>query len=165
MIEHSRIGIDIGRVILSAADPDGRSDSSFLGSRDQEALETPPTEGAFDTIARIVARSGGNVWLVSKAGPRVQALTLRWLEHWRFYDVTGLHRRHVRFCRERSEKRDHAEDLGLTHFVDDRVDVHQHLRGVVRRLYLFGYQRRGTAPPPWLKATPTWADVACELSV
>jgi hypothetical protein len=60
----------------------------------------------------------------------------------------------ARFCRKRPEKRDHAIALGLTHFVDDRVDVLQALRGVVPRLYLFGAQ---TGPLPEFAAhVPDW---------
>jgi len=44
----------------------------------------------------------------------------------------------VRFCRARADKRLHCLELGLTHFVDDRADVHAAIRGVVRFQYFFG---------------------------
>jgi hypothetical protein len=44
----------------------------------------------------------------------------------------------VRFCRARAEKRLHAAELELTHFVDDRPEVHEALLGVVEHRYLFG---------------------------
>ena len=46
----------------------------------------------------------------------------------------------VRFCRARAEERLHAAELELAHFVDDRPEVHEALRGVVEHQYLFGPQ-------------------------
>ena len=39
-----RIGIDIGRVIIGPV-LNGREDTSFLGSRLEDALHTPPAPG------------------------------------------------------------------------------------------------------------------------
>src|SRR5262245_11105822 len=116
------LGVDIGRVIVGAVDPSGRADTSFLRGGDEEALSTPPTEGAFDAIAELVSAFGGRVWLVSKCGPRIQQLTKRWLARQDFYGRTGLRQDRVRFCRERPEKREHCAAIGATHFVDDRLD-------------------------------------------
>ena len=99
-------------------------------------------------------------WLVSKAGPRIEALTRQWLTHWRFLRrETGLPPSHVAFCRERKEKAVHARKLRLSHFIDDRLDVHHHLRGIVGKLYLFGHQRSGTVVPTWVTHVATWSDV------
>jgi hypothetical protein len=155
--EQSRLGIDIGRVIVGAADENGHADTSFLSGSETAALETPPVEGAFETIASLHAQLEGRVWLVSKCGPRIQALTRRWLAHHGFHEKTGLSPEHLRFCRERREKRDHAARLGLTHFIDDRVDVLSHLVGLVPSLYLFGHQK--SAPPEWVVHVRTWRNV------
>lgn len=152
--EESRLGIDIGRVIVGAADENGQADTSFISGTDEHALATPPVEGAFETIALLGARLEGRVWLVSKCGPRIQALTRRWLLARGFHDATGIPPENLRFCRERPQKREHAADLGLTHFIDDRVDVLQHLRGIVPSLYLFGHQRGAT--PDWVVPVKTW---------
>jgi hypothetical protein len=56
--EMQRIGIDIGRVIIGPV-IHGREDTSFLGSRLEDALETPPAEGAIEGVAELVERSGG----------------------------------------------------------------------------------------------------------
>jgi hypothetical protein len=152
-----RLGIDIGRVIIGAADEDGEADTSFLSQRDEDAIETPPVGGALDTIALLTERFEGQVWLVSKCGPRIQALTRRWLAHQRFFERTGIAHDHVRFCLKRPEKRLHAVELRLTHFIDDRLDVHTHLRGVVPELYLFGHQKRPA--PDWVVHVRTWQEV------
>ena len=138
------IGIDIGRVIIGAADPSGKADTSFLSGPESRAIQTPPTDGAFEGVRALVDRFAGRAWLVSKCGPRIEALTRRWLVTWGFFAQTGLDPDNLRFCRERSEKAEHARKLRLTAFVDDRVDVLAHLEGVVPARYLFGHQKAGT---------------------
>ncbi len=156
-----RLGIDIGRVIICPTADDGRPDTSFLGSSPEQALEIAAAPGALTTISRLVRAFDARVWLVSKAGQRIQQLTLLWLEHHEFYATTGLPRDHVRFCRRRHEKREHALELGLSHFIDDRLDVLGHLRGAVPELYLFGWQ---PAPAPdWVQSVGDWSAVARAL--
>ena len=80
-----RLGIDIGRVIIAPGDDN--VDTSFLRGSIQDALDTPPYPGAFETIHKPVQMFAGRVWLVSKAGPRTQEKTLLWLEHHQFYQA------------------------------------------------------------------------------
>jgi len=87
------------------------------------ARRPPPAEGSFDVVRELVARSGGNAWLVSKCGPSVQKKTVAWLRHHGFHEHTGMPPDQVRFCLERREKAVHAKKLGLTVFVDDRLDA------------------------------------------
>ncbi len=132
------LGVDIGRVIIAGdAHPDG-GDTAFFQGDEAALLRTPEVPDAVASIAALVPRFEGRVWLVSKCGPRTQARTLVWLRGRHFYGRTGIDAAQVRFCRERAEKRAHAEELGLTHFVDDRLQVHEALHGVVPHLYLFG---------------------------
>ncbi|MBK6692871.1 MAG: hypothetical protein IPG50_11820 [Myxococcales bacterium] len=49
---------------------------------------------------------------------------------------------------KRRDKATHAKHLKLTHFIDDRLGVLEHLRGVVPNLILFGYQGPRAAIPP-----------------
>ncbi|HWO24359.1 MAG TPA: hypothetical protein VNO30_36695 [Kofleriaceae bacterium] len=124
------LGIDIGRVIIGPVDDHGRADTSFLSGTVERAMQTPPAPGALDSIAQLARAFGGDVWLVSKCGAGVQAKTRRWLAHWRFWDVTGIAPDHLRFCLKRPQKADHCRELAITHFIDDRVDVLEHLRGL-----------------------------------
>jgi hypothetical protein len=158
----ARLGIDIGRVIIGGGDAPG-ADTQFLGNDDASALRTPALAGSFETIARLVEQLSGRVWLISKAGPRIQARTLCWLDHRRFYDTTRLPRDHVRFCRKRPEKADHARALRLSHFIDDRLDVLAHLRGLVPTLVLFGARTR--TAPSWAAPAPTWREVPSALGL
>ena len=154
----SVLGIDIGRVIINAADSSGKADTSFLSGTEEAALATPASEGAFEAIAELVRAFEGRVWLVSKCGPRIQQLTRRWLRRHEFHERTGLRPDRVRFCLKRPEKREHCAAIGATHFVDDRLDVLEHLVGLVPHLYWFGHQSGSVATPSWTRRTRDWSD-------
>jgi len=149
-----RLGIDIGRVIIDGSAHPAGGDTTFFTGDDAALLATPEVAGAVASIARLVGLFDGQVWLVSKCGPRVEKRTLRWLDGHRFHERTGVARDHLRFCRARAEKRYHCEELDLTHFIDDRPEVHSAIQGVVDHQYLFGPQSRvvpdyGIAAPAW----------------
>jgi tRNA(Leu) C34 or U34 (ribose-2'-O)-methylase TrmL len=151
-----RLGIDIGRVIIDGSSHPHGGDTAFFDGDEATMLATPEMAGAVASIQRLVAAFGGQVWLVSKCGPRVQARTLRWLAGHDFTARTGLPADQVRFCRARPDKRRHCQELALTHFVDDRLDVHEAIHGTVDHQYLFGPH---TGPlPRYVRHTPTWAD-------
>ena len=152
------LGIDIGRVIIGAADLSGRADTTFLSGSDEAALATPASEGAFDAIAELTRAFAGRVWLVSKCGPRIQQLTRRWLQRQSFYARTGVRQDRVRFCLKRPEKREHCAAIGATHFVDDRLDVLEHLNGLVPRLYWFGHQIDTPSAPAWAQPVRDWSE-------
>jgi hypothetical protein len=150
------LGIDIGRVIISAARPGGRSDTSFLSGSEEVALSTPASEGAFEAIRDLVVAFEERVWLVSKCGPRIQKLTSRWFRKHRFHEITGVRQDRVRFCARRPDKREHCLAIGATHFVDDRLDVLEHLVDIVPNLYWFGHQTASSAAPIWARQTLDW---------
>jgi hypothetical protein len=156
-IMQPRLGVDFGRVIQGGALPSGDEDTAFLRGGLEEALRSPATDGALEVLAELVHRFDGRAWVISKCGDRVQRRTLAWLDHHDFYTRTGISRRNVRFCRQRADKAIHCAKLGITHMIDDRLDVHRALRGLVPYLYLFG---RHAAPAlAWVRHTPTWTDV------
>lgn len=141
-----KLGIDIGRVLIAPDAPDGRADTSFIGGTLADALATPPYPGMFEVVPHLVQQFEGRVWLVSKAGPWVQEKTRHWLRHHRFFERTGIPSDNLRFCLERSQKAGHCAALGITHFIDDRGDVLEHLGGVVQHRFLFGPQRKPSVP-------------------
>ncbi|GAA2604095.1 hypothetical protein [Paractinoplanes durhamensis] len=154
-----RLGVDIGRVIIGGGGPGG-GDTQFFSGDTARMLATPAVPGAFDALARLVPHFE-QVWLVSKCGERVQRSTRRWLDHHDFFARTGIPRDHVRFCLARRDKARHCAELAITHFVDDKLDVHEALRGVVEHRYLFGPQR--TPPPAWVRHTATWAQAEAAI--
>ncbi len=126
------LGIDIGGVIIDRAN-DG-TDTSFFSDN---YLATNPTPGVFDALARLVSEKfGDHVYVVSKCAQRTQDKSLGWLAHSRFSERTGISLDRVRFCRERSGKAPIAEELGLTHFVDDKLEILSYLT-TVPHLYLY----------------------------
>lgn len=141
-VEHPRLGIDIGRVIIRPDDLLGPQDTKFLGSTRAEAMKTPPNHDAFEVIRELVPLFE-STWLVSKCGESVQHKSRAWLDHHRFWEATGIPRGNLRFCLTRRGKAPHCEELGITHFIDDRADVHQHLEGLVPHRFLFGPQPEG----------------------
>ena len=132
----------------------GKEDTAFLGNNLEEAMKTPPSDKAFEIITEIVRLFDGEVWIVSKCGPITQNKTKRWLELWKFYKITSFRRENIRFCLKRSEKSEICRQLGISHFVDDRLDVLESMRGVVDNLYLFGEQRCNI--PDWLFHVKNW---------
>ena len=151
--QNLRLAVDIGRVIIGGGVVPGSSDTQFFSGDTARMLATPAVPGAFEALARLVPRFE-QVWLVSKCGERVQRHTRQWLDHHDFAARTGIPREHIRFCLKRPDKAVHCAQLGITHFVDDKLDVHQALRGVVAHRYLFGVQPAPT--PAWVQHTETW---------
>jgi hypothetical protein len=152
-----KLGIDIGRVLIAPDAAGTKGDTSFIGGSLQDALNTPPYEGMFDVVPELVELFDGQVWLVSKAGPRMQEKTRLWLLHHRFFERTGIAPDRLRFCLERPQKADHCKELGITHFIDDRLDVLECLRGIVPNRFLFGPQRKCSVPQGIL-LVPAWSD-------
>lgn len=157
-----RLGVDFGRVIHGGAAVSGEEDTVFLSGDAEEAMRSPATDGMFEVLPGLVARFGGRVWVISKCGERIQDRTLRWLDRNDFYRRTGIAPGNVRFCRKRADKAGHCEELGITHMVDDRLDVHVALRGLVPYLYLFGPQP--ASAPDWVRHVRTWAELDESLS-
>lgn len=126
------LGVDIGGVIIDRIN-DG-TDTSFFSDN---FLQTTAVPGVFQALRRLVdEKFGSQVYLVSKCGRRVQEKTLQWLDHHDFYNQTGISSDHIRFCKQRHEKAGICQELGITHFIDDRLEILGNLT-TVGNLYLF----------------------------
>ena len=62
----------------------------------------------------------------------------------------------LQFCLERAQKAEICRDLGLTHFIDDRADVLEHLEPVVPHRYLFGPQPPEFTVPEGVVPVVSW---------
>lgn len=153
----SRLGVDFGRVIHGGLAAPGEEDTAFLNGEWDEAMASPATPGMWEVLPQIVDLFGIQVWVISKCGARVQERTLAWLDLHDFYAKTGIPTGNVRFCRKRADKRGVCEELGITHMVDDRLDVHEAIRDVVPYRYLFGPQR--TEAPGWVMKPQSWTEL------
>ncbi len=152
------LGVDIGRVIIAGGT--GHADTSFFDASWAEAMRTPEVPLATDVLALLTVRFEGRVHLVSKAGPRIQALSRDWLRENDFWDRTGIDEANLAFCRERRDKAGLCAARGVTDMIDDRMDVLVHLEGVVDRRYLFGPQHPRTQVPDDVVRVPDWLTVA-----
>ena len=156
---NAALGVDVGGVIIGRTTTTGQAELA-----DRNAAEVP---GALDALRLLVDRGFGDaVFVISKCGPRVQAKILRWLKDQRFHEVTGVKPNHVRFCLERREKLQICSELGITHFIDDRLDVLMNLRQVPH-LYLFAPDDR-RAPvhlPRFVERVRSWQEVVARLIV
>lgn len=133
------LGIDIGGVLIRPARESG--DTSFFSSG---YLETPMIDGAFDAVRRLNREVfPGAVFLISKAKSGTAQKTREWLAHRDFHGVTNVPLERVYFCERREDKAPIARRLRLSAFVDDRLDVLEHLQGVALRI-LFA------AGPEWV---------------
>lgn len=127
------LGIDIGNVIT------GDTDKSVLFT--DKYLEVPEIKGAFQSIKILYRYFSGRVYLVSKCREQVQNKTKHWLSHHGFYKATGVQEDNVFFCHKRHEKAPICERLGVTHFIDDRLEVLGYLKTVPYK-YLFHPNQR-----------------------
>jgi hypothetical protein len=156
-----KFGIDVGGVITDRQAND-RADTSFLSDN---FLNTTAVEGAFVSIAAIVASLGAkNVFIVSKCGSKVQDKTEVWLDHHRFFAATGMLREHKHFCRTREEKTPICKSLGISDFVDDRLDVLKFMDGTVERRFLFQPKSRAHLPPGIISVSG-WSDLLGKAAI
>jgi len=113
------LGIDIGGVIS-----EHRNDTRSAEADPEAYLRSPAVRDSCETIARLVAeRFGDRVYFVSKCRWKMQLKTRLWLAEQKVYEATGIARDHVWFCLERHEKAEICKVLGVTHFVDDRLEI------------------------------------------
>jgi len=123
------LGVDIGGVIIDRVREERDATGRGYG-------DAPPVEGAFAAIARLVAgRFHDRVWLVSRCEAADEPEIRAWLGARDFFRTTGVAPGRVRFCRERHEKAPICRALGITHFVDDRLEVLGPMLGIVPHLY------------------------------
>ena len=152
-----RLGIDIGRVIIDGpSHPDG-GDTAFFSGDEATMLATPEMPGAVETVAELVARVRGP----GLAGVQVRpegagADACAGLTGTTSTAVPGWTRSTSGSAGAGPDKRIHCEELRLTHFVDDRPDVHAAIRGVVHHHYLSAHSRDRV--PDYAQHTATWSD-------
>jgi hypothetical protein len=151
------IGLDFGGVIVKPGQTRSGEDTA-------EAIEGwEPQPGALRSIAILVTRFADSVYVVSKAGRRMESLTRAWLNATDFHRITGLHSKNMYFCRERAEKLTHCERLSITRFVDDRTDVMEILRHRVPVLYRFAPENERDSTPDFAIHVSNWDELVGQL--
>jgi carboxypeptidase C (cathepsin A) len=132
-MEKSRkaLGVDIGNVIIN-------NRFNYLNTLDESGYAAlPEVDSAFDSLKTLNQYFSGEVYLISKCTPWAEEQILKWLEKHNFYSKTGVNKQHVHFVREKQEKDVICKKLGITHFIDDRLEVLSHMINSTPNLFLF----------------------------
>ena len=123
----------------------------------------------FEAIGKLVEHFGPqHTFIVSKASANMVRRTRLWLKKQLFYEKTGLLPDNVYFCTERPQKAEIVDALGISHFIDDRWSVLEHLTECTAR-YLFPNHRDHSVPKVLLRKESNvfkvsgWADVLANL--
>lgn len=157
----SALGVDVGGVVVDRV-AEG-TDTSFFG---ENHLETPAVAGAISGLRLLNSHFEGRVYLISKAGPKIAAKTRDWLDHHDVFTRTGVVADQLFFVRERKDKTSLCRKLGITHFVDDRIDVLLHLDTVEHRYLFVGGLGRHPPPasvPSEISVVSSWPDLAAQI--
>lgn len=127
------LGVDIGNVIINhrLAKTD---DETFY---EEQYSTIPCTEGAFEALKKLNEFFNGEVYLISKCTEWAEEKILAWFVDNDFYNHTGIKQENVYFVRKRDEKDLLCQTLGITHFIDDRLEVLSYMIESTSNLYLF----------------------------
>lgn len=152
-------GIDIGNVII-----DSRNLDSKIEKVDEVVYATfPPTEGVFEAIKIINDKFSGRVYLISKCSEWAKTQIQLWLENHNFYSRTGVSKEKVYFVQERKDKDIICRKLGVTNFVDDRLEVLSYMIESTPNLFLFDPNQEETDQfkdfLPKVTVVKTWKDI------
>jgi len=127
------LGVDIGNVIIN-----NRLNDPEVNKVDETVYAAfPPSEGVFEAIKTLNDYFQGEVYLLSKCTEWAQQQILLWLKAHDFYVKTGIKEENVYFVRQRHEKDGVCRKLGITHFIDDRLEVLSHMIESTPNLILF----------------------------
>ncbi|MBN2610188.1 MAG: hypothetical protein JXB00_01385 [Bacteroidales bacterium] len=158
MEQKTIIGIDFGGVILSAQKNTSKEDTPLDG--ESNYLLSPPNDLAFNGIKKLIMKFGReHVFIISKAGKKMQHRTEAWMEAHDFFNQTTINPAHVIFCNTRADKKLHCQMLGVTHFIDDRIHVMQLLNGTVPNLFLFGEKQKNKSARKWTTLVEDWEEL------
>ncbi len=151
-----RIAIDIGNVLTDES-PDH---AKLFSSPDHLAI--PHSEEAFRAVSVIVEHfASSDCFLISRCNKGNEAKIMEWLVRHDFFTCTNFKEQNVRFCRKREDKKEIAEALCITHFIDDRWSVLKHIEGVSssQQSYLINPQKDELSA--WLSSNST-KTIRCE---
>ncbi|MCC2631934.1 MAG: hypothetical protein K0S20_633 [Patescibacteria group bacterium] len=127
-----RIGIDCGGVLLANYDRQTGRNIPF----NESFFEYPEIDGAVESVKRLVDIFGQeNVFLVSMVSEERRPGLLEWLKGIGLIGEDSFTESNLYFCRRNADKAGICSKLGITHFVDNRLEVLRHLSHVPH-LYL-----------------------------
>jgi hypothetical protein len=148
-----RLGVDIGGPIMASPN------ELFFSDR---YLEVPMVPGVLPSLTRLRSRFAAHIYLIStNIRRRPQALEI--LEKHRILDFVG--RDHVVMCDTDTAKANACRELGISHFVDDRIEVLELLATVARRYLFTSESDAGTNPslPSNTLLVSSWSAIEGDL--
>lgn len=155
-----KLGIDVGGVLTKKG---GSAADTFLFGPNY--LNAPAVEGALEAVAALnTGTFAGNLWIISKCGHKVECRTREWLKAHKVDLIIPENKWF--FCKKRHEKAPIAKDIGLTHFIDDRLEVLSYMTSV-RNRYLFQPESKEVEPRkehlPSVKVVNDWPSLQAIL--
>lgn len=148
------LGVDVGGVIIDKVN-DG-TDTSFFSDN---YLKTTAVPDAFETLAKLNEIFKGNVVIVSKAGKNTASKTLKWMQHHNFHNITKIPDGKIYFCQKRAEKAPICEKLGITHFIDDKLEVLNYLTTVPHKYLFMADKKDKEAAKSPIEIMDSWQEV------
>lgn len=127
------LGVDIGNVIINhrLSDPNDKT------LHEERYSTIPASDGVFESLKKLNDHFDGEVYLISKCTEWAEKKILTWFADNEFYKKTNIDPKNIYFVRERHEKDILCRKLGLTHFIDDRLEVLSHMIESTPNLILF----------------------------
>lgn len=158
------LGVDIGNVIIN-----NRLNDPEVNKVDENVYATfPPSEGVFNALKTLNQYFDGEVYLLSKCTEWAQEQILLWLTAHDFYTKTGIKEHNVHFVRQRHEKDGVCRKLGITHFIDDRLEVLSHMIESTPHLILFQPNNEEVKEfeqfLPKVTVATTWTEVVTKIT-
>ena len=156
------VACDLGGSVIDKVIEGSRA--KFLGP---DYLLTRVVPQALETLRFLAQETRGedgkcNVYVVSACETALRKKAGWWLEHRRFSEQTGIPSENVLFCDSRDEKARLYARLGVTHAVDDRIEVLSGVSAVTKK-FLFRQDVDESAPPSSLEAhvhlAENWPDI------
>jgi hypothetical protein len=131
------LGVDLGGVTMSR--------------EKNEAGIYPRILGSFEALSKLRDRFKGNLVIVSRVNDKEQAQgILESLSSQGFFSFTGISLAAIHFCLKREEKAPICSRLGVTHFIDDRLEVLYHLHQAgIKNLHLFQGRKEEYSVEPY----------------
>jgi hypothetical protein len=129
------LGVDVGNVIIDHRPIMDTTDEALWNKK---YSSVPASDGVFEYLRELnEGKFKGNIYLVSKLKVEHDERTLAWLKDNNFFEKTGIEPSHLYFVRERKDKDDVCRKLGITHFIDDRLEILGYMIDSTPNLYLF----------------------------
>lgn len=145
------VACDLGGSVIDKVTKGSRE--KFLGP---DYLLTRVVPQAFETLRFLAQETRGedgkyNVYVVSACEAALRRKALWWLGHMEFSNRTCIPSENVLFCDSRGEKGAVYARLGVTHAIDDRIEVLSSVSAATKK-FLFRPDMNEGAPPSLLEA-------------